>query len=208
MQVLSTGRQAVERALSYLAEARGYNDRTTEESARANQAVDGFGPALKAIEFDRNDRDFSQQGRLIRSIAHGAADRGEVAAAAQARSETLLAQLEEAVEEALAATQDNSRVQSRLLSARHDILFAIDNANTIEVCLHHGTSALSEGLEPYLVEVEEDAPGRDVGRFAHSIEELLLDGKSRLGTSEIYAKSVTRSLLSAERYLVAARDAL
>ncbi|MGE0487930.1 MAG: hypothetical protein AB7S38_01815 [Vulcanimicrobiota bacterium] len=208
MLALNTGRQAVERALSHLAEARQFNDRTTEESDQASRAVDGYRPALRAIEFDRNDRDVSEHGRTIRRIAGQAADRGEVAAAAQARSESLLAQLDEALEEALAATQGNTRVQSRLLSARHDILFAIDSCHTIEVCLHHGTSALGDRLDPYLNEVEEDMPGRDVGRFAESIEELLLDGRQRLGSGKLFGQSVARSLLSAEQYLVAARDAL
>jgi hypothetical protein len=97
----------------------------------------------------------------------------------------------------------------RLNSAFNDLNFVEDSALPgINRSYHRTSRLLTEDLDPYLTEVEEDEPGRDVGRFADDIGEIWAAADEELRVGPIYNRSAERSYSSAEVYLTKAREAL
>jgi hypothetical protein len=203
-------RQKIDRALNLLTKARADNSSLTDVFEKAHQELEGFEPHVKAIEFDRNDRDVSSHGTALREQAAEADGQADVGKPRQASLETNAEQIANLIDGAMADLgESNSRASYRLSSAKNDIDFARESTIPVTgVSLRIGSRILTEDLDPYLVEVEEDAPGRDVGRFADDIEDLWKNADSRFQSGPIYVDSAERSFVSAKGYLEAARDSL
>jgi hypothetical protein len=203
-------RQKIDRALNLLSTARADNASLTDVFEKAHHELEGFEPHVKAIEFDRHDRDVSEHGTALRQQAEEADEQIGIGQPRQHSLETNAQQISQLIDGAMTDLgSSNSSARYRLTSAKNDIEFARES--TIPVTgtnLRVGSRILSEDLDPYLVEVEEDAPGRDVGRFADDIEDLWRDADSRLLSGHIYVDSAERSFTSAKSYLEAARDSL
>ncbi|MBI3929155.1 MAG: hypothetical protein HY319_26660 [Armatimonadetes bacterium] len=203
-------RQKVEQALTLVGEARQENGALPDVFEEARAGLAGYEPHLQAIKFDRPDRDVSDHGRSLRQQAASASQDIQEGQPGQDRLEDLSAQVADLIDGAI---QDlgggNSTARWRLTSAKNDVGFALESSIPVTgISLRHASKAITESLDPYLVEVEEDAPGRDVGRFAEDIEELWLTAEEHLQVGPIYVRSTERSLESAQAYLELARQAL
>lgn len=203
-------RQKINRALELLQEAKAENSELTDIYEAAGEALLGPDDHIKAIEFDRPSKDVSAHGTALREQADGAdgivhqAD--DEVAVVNSHTATMLS----LVDGAKADLGDSNRTATwRLNSAWNDLNFVSEsNLPGINRAVDYTSRLLKEDLDPYLTEVEEDEPGRDVGRFADDIEEIWNTARGEVRSGPIYVRSAGRNFVSAEAFLNKALEAL
>ena len=206
----AAARQKIHLALHLLTEARGENSELTDIYQGAADALGGAEQHIKAIEFDRPSRDVSAHGKALREKAGGADARlhegDDELATVNGHTDRMM----ELVEGAKADLGDSHRTARwRLDSAFNDLNHVKDsNLPGMNRAVSGTSHLLNEELNPYLTEVEEDVPGRDVGRFADDIENIWGRARNRVRSGPVYVNSTERSYLSAEGYLNKALEAL
>ncbi|MBI3926843.1 MAG: hypothetical protein HY319_15005 [Armatimonadetes bacterium] len=179
---------AVDAALAALSSVRTHNDEADRAGQEALAALDGYEPHVRTIEFDRPDRDVSAEGRALRSKSEGSAALSEEGAVHGLETAHDVSQVGESVDRALAAVDSNHwRARQALQQAAAEVGFL--NRYSLPGLTEGfalSQETLGAGLSPYLTEVEEDAPGRDVGRFADKI-----GGRFELGADQIRHSQVS-----------------
>ena len=104
-------------------------------------------------------------------------------------------------------TPADSAARRYLEAAARDTKFLNENSLphlTVSLKLAHRQS--QEEVSPYLTEVQEDAPGRDVGRFAEDIGQLFADSRANYRQGDLGGKYVQQDLAQIKADLQAARD--
>lgn len=206
----SAARQKIEQALQLLGTARQENSGLNDVFEKASAELAGYESHVKAIEFDRPTRDVSAHGTALR--AQTAESEAEIGAGRpkQESVASLAEQIDVLIDGALADVGDsNNRAKYRLDSAKRDMKFARENNIPYTgYSLKHPSRILTQDLDPYLTEVEEDAPGRDVGRFADDIQDMFKNADVQLKSGPIYVDSTERSFGEIKKELEAARSSL
>jgi hypothetical protein len=200
----------IEAALELLGPARHDNQELLEIYEEAQAGLEGYEPDLRAIKFDRGSRDVSSHGTALREKAsHSSEVLGEGSDELSSVKQKT-PQMQSLVEGALAdLAGGNTKAARRLGSALNDLLFVQDGTLLgLDMALNRSSHLLGEELDPFLVEVEEDAPGRDVGRFADDIEEIWLLTGQQLKAGPVYSRSAERHFESADTNLVRALEEL
>ncbi len=206
----SAARQKINQALQLLGTAREENTGLTDVFEAASAELAGFEDHVKAIEFDRPTRDVSAHGTALRGKTQEADADITAGKPGQESVVSLAEQIDVLIDGALADVGDGNRqAKYRLDAAKRDMDFAQENNIPFTgYALTHSSRILTQDLDPYLTEVEEDSPGRDVGRFADDIEEMFKDADVRLKSAPIYIDSTERSFSEIKKELEAARSAL
>ena len=203
-------RAKIDSALKLLQETRGENFELQDIYTEADSRISGEKSHIASIKFDRGTRDVSQHGNALREKADGATrtlgsglDEYEVVVGNTARLKDLVS----GARADLAGT--HTKADWNLKEALNDFLFVEEQTvRGLNMSLNRSRHLLGKELDPYITEVEEDAPGRDVGRFADDIEELWALAHRQLGAGPVYSRSAERSFAGAEKYLLRARDSL
>lgn len=206
---LTQAESSIDQALASLETARTHNAVTEEQGREGSAELDNTAAELRTIKFDRHTHDVSGSGRALRGMCDGAVEHAGAAGESQALTVSAVEELEGHIEQALAQAPDRSRARSYLSRAQRDLeLMKEHGLDTTSRSIEASKKVLGEIIDPYLVEVEEDAPGRDVGRYADDLREILSNGRSNLGMVGISADYVERDLAEIEESLRRAREAL
>jgi hypothetical protein len=202
--------EKIDRALQLLAVAQESNSGLTDVFERSGLKLEGHESHLKAIEFDRPTRDVSAHGTALRQQADGASQELQQGEPKQDSLESLAEQVSTLIESALEDVEGkNYQAASNLREAQFGMDFALDSTIPVQRnSLKFANKTLVQDLDPYLTEVEEDEPGRDVGRFADDIADMWKSAESRIASAPIYIDSTHRSFESTAEQLKAAREAL
>jgi hypothetical protein len=206
----SAARPKIDQALRLVSPARQDNASLKDVFKSAQKELEDYQGSVRAIKFDRPDKDVSAQGTALRGKAERADQQIDEGEPEQMTLEAAAKEMEELIDGALADLgKSNYRASEHLKSARNDLDFARDSTiSTTGVSLAVASRILTSDLDPYLAEVEADAPGRDVGRFADDIEKMWQTAGSHLTNGPIYADSTERSLEKIMRHLESARASL
>jgi len=151
----------------------------------AQKDLEGYEVHTKAIDFDRPDKDVSDHGRALRAQADGAWAEVNVAHQDLVSITGNAERIQQHMKDALAACPPNKpKAKQYIESAQTDIdRLQKRTLRDATVTTRLTEKALRTEVSPYLTEVEEDAPGRDVGRHADNIHHWLSEGVtgSRMG---------------------------
>ena len=204
----SVAKTHVLQALDQAESAMGNTAQARTEATAAQTALDGYEPEVRAIKFDRPDRDVSPNGHTLRAKTQScAAPSGhglELANGVQSSSAEIRKHIDEALQ---SLTPADSAARRYLQAAARDTKFLNENSLphlTVSLKLAHRQS--QEEVSPYLTEVQEDAPGRDVGRFAEDIGQLFADSRANYRQGDLGGKYVQQDLAQIKADLQAARD--
>ncbi len=176
----------------------------------AAQALDGYAGHTRAIEFDRPDRDVSEHGRALRSQADRAWSENDAARQDLQGLSATTERLKQHVADALASCPPNKpKARQYLESAQADVdLMRERTLRDAQVTVRYGETAVRTELAPYLTEVEEDAPGRDVGRFADDLDHWLGEAHLSFRQGVLQSGWLSNDLAGVKARLEAARKNL
>ncbi len=215
MNVLSpslrpTALQSVEAALSEVAAGTTAATGMKPHLQAAGQALDGYAGHTRAIEFDRPDRDVSEHGRALRGQSDRAWDENE---AVRLEVQTLTGtadRLKQHVADALGSCPASKpKARQYLEMAQADLQLIQDNAlRDAQRGVKYSEKAVRTELSPYLTEVEEDGPGRDVGRFADDLNHWLSEASLSFRHGGLCSDWLVKDLSEVKTRLEAARKNL
>ena len=206
----SPARAVVERALARIERGLQESQQTRDDARAANSALDGYQPEVRAIEFDRPDRNVSAHGRALQGkveISSEPANRGlQTSQELQAGG----GEIRESIDQALAAlTSAEAGARSSLTRAQADTKLMNENSLPhLSLSFRQAHRQSQQELSPYLTEVVEDQPGRDVGRFADDIGELFADAQAHFRQGDLSGKFVAEDLATIQVSLQRAREKL
>ena len=204
-----TARQAIDQALEAVDAARAHQGPCKNAAGAAATALDGCEEDITAIKFDRPERDVSANGRAIRtrggkSLVHEREAKGHQDAIG---SETV--RIDDGIKQALVGVGLTSKARFQLEEATRDLDFMKSHdIKALESDLRIGARNIGPELDPFLREVESDAPGRDVGRFAEDIKRQVGDGNLNFREAGLAAGWVLKDLNSIQGHLELARQSL
>ena len=208
--IRSSARTAVTQALQAVAEARTHQQPARTHCEAGQLALDGYEGHVRAIKFDRPDRDVSEHGRALRGQSQQAD--GESRQSQEQGEE--LGKLNDVIEERILTAISNTPGSNRTARAalddasRDQQMMETHSLPSLRRGLAGATRALGSDLPPYLTEVEADAPGRDVGRFASDLQDLLGEGSSDLRQAQLASGWILQDLDDLEASLNKALQAL
>lgn len=170
--------QSLDQALAEIAQGTTTAADLKPRFQAAEKDLEGYGDHTRAIEFDRPDKDVSDHGRALRAQADGAWAETNVAHQDLVSITGNAGRIKQHMADALASCPPNKpKVKQYIESAQTDIdRLQQRTLRDATVTVRLTEKALRTELSPYLTEVEEDAPGRDVGRHADDINYWLSEG--------------------------------
>lgn len=206
----STTKTHVLTALDRLDRCQNDTAQARADAVAAKTQLDGYEGDVRAIKFDRPDRDVSVNGDHLRAKTDGCAGPSshglEVSNSVKEGGLALAAHIDDALK---SLTPSQSSARSNLETAARDARSLNENTmGYLTVSLKRAHRESQEELSPYLTEVQEDAPGRDVGRFADDIGALFSDAIADYREGDLGGKFVSEDLTRIRANLVAARDKL
>lgn len=206
----SPARNHVERALARVERGMQESQQTREDARAANLALDGYQPEVRAIEFDRPDRDVSAHGRVLQGKVEFSAQPANRGLQTSQDLQAGGGEIRECIDQALAAlTSTEAGARSALTRAQADTKLMNENSLPhLTLSFRQAHRQSQQELSPYLTEVLEDQPGRDVGRFADDIGELFADSQAHFRQGDLSGKFVGEDLASIQVSLQKAREKL
>lgn len=206
----STAKTHVLTALDRVDRCQNDTAQARADAMAAKGQLDGYEGDVRAIKFDRPDRDVSGNGHNLRSKTDhcaGPSSHGlEMSGLVKDGGLALAADIDAALK---SLTTSQSATRYHLESAARDAKTLNESTMThLSGSLKRAHRESQDELSPYLTEVQEDAPGRDVGRFADDIGALFADAIADYRQADLGGKFVGQDLASIRANLVAARDKL
>ncbi len=204
----SSSKSEVEQALDRLEICLTDTAQSRADAVSSSGALQGYEPECKSIKFDRADRDVSAHGVALKGKTDSAAptsERGlQLSQGVKLGGDEIKARIDKALAELSPA---EAAARRHLETAQRDAQFLIESSMPhLTVSYKHAHRQSQEELSPYLVEVMEDAPGRDVGRFADDIKGLFGESISNYRQGELGGKFVVEDLTKIKSSLILARD--
>lgn len=180
--------QSIDLALAEVAQGQTTNADVKPRLEAASKDIEGYGTHTRAIEFDRPDRDVSEHGRALRAQADGAWAENDVAQQDLVSISGNAERIKQHLADALASCPANKpKAREWLESAGPDLeRLQQRTLRDLQTTVRLSEKAIRTELSPYLTEVEEDSPGRDVGRFADDLNHWLGEASTgfRLGAKQ------------------------
>ena len=203
-------RTAVQQALDAVAQARTYQTPAKTHCEAGLAALDGYEGHVQAVKFDRPDRDVSAHGKALRVQSQKAEAEIEPGLEQGTQLAKVSETIEERIQQALKNTASgNWQARNALDEAGRDQqMLETHSLPSFQRSLGGANKNLGQQLSPYLDEVEADAPGRDVGRFADDLKELFGDGGSGLREAKLATGWILQDLDGMESSLKRALQAL
>ena len=204
----STSKAEVQQALDRLELCLGDTTQVRADATSSSTSLQGYEPDCKAIKFDRPDRNVSAHGVALQDKTEAAApssSRGlELSQGIKAGGEEIKQRIDRALAELGPA---EAAARRHLESAQRDAQFLLESSMPhLTVSYRQAHSQSQQEVGPYLLEVIEDAPGRDVGRFAEDIKGLFGESISNYRQGELGGKFVAEDLTKIKSSLILARD--
>lgn len=198
--------QALDRVNACLSDT----EQARADALAAKSALDGYEPEVRAIKFDRPDRDVSAHGDNLRNKTGqcaGPSGHGlQLSNGVKEGGTDIASCIDQALKSLLSS---ESAARPHLEKAASDTQFLNESSMPhLTVSFRQAHQQSQEEVTPYLVEVQQDAPGRDVGRFAQDIGGLFADSISNYRQGELGGKFVVQDLTQIKASLSAARDKL
>lgn len=206
----SPAKAEVNQALDRIEACLSDTARARTDALLSKSAMEGYEADVRAIKFDRPDKDVSAHGHNLKAKTEAGAPTSaqalQLANGVRTGGETIKQHIDQALK---SLTPADASARRALETAKSDAQFLNESSlPKFAVSLRHAHRQSQEELSPYLTEVIEDAPGRDVGRFSDDIKALFSDSILNYRQGELGGKYVASDLDKVKSSLVAARDKL
>jgi len=206
----STAKTEVNQALDRIESCLGDTARARADALASKTALEGYEADVKAIKFDRPDRDVSAHGVNLKAKTEAGAPTSaqalQLANGVKAGGVTIKEHIDNALK---SLTPADAGARRFLETAQREAEFLNESSVPhLAVSLKHAHRQSQEDLSPYLTEVIEDAPGRDVGRFSDDIKALFSDSVLNYRQGELGGKYVASDLDKLKSSLLTAREKL
>lgn len=204
----STSKAEVQQALDRIEVCLVDTTQARSDALASSGSLQGYEPACKSIKFDRPDRDVSAHGVALQDKTRAAEPSSTRGLALSQGIKGGGDEIKQRIDRALAELGPGDAAARRHLeSAQRDAQFLIESSMPhLTVSYRQAHSQSQQEVGPYLLEVMEDAPGRDVGRFAEDIQGLFGESISNYRQGELGGKFVAEDLTKIKSSLILARD--